>query len=104
MRTTYRRPILLASTTLLVFCFAFHSRAGDYSLDPTSPEVPFTFGVGDVVNHDGVGVNLFAVQLGLKNAFAVNASVIVRPASRRKRVLIPQMNEEANVERRVRDT
>ncbi len=33
----------------------------------------------------------------VKNALAVNASTLLRPASSRKIVLIPQMNDEANV-------
>ena len=40
----------------------------------------------------------------VKKAFAVNASVMVRPASRRKSVLIPQMNDDANVDKSVIDT
>jgi len=41
------------------------SRAGDYSVDPTSPEAPFTFGTADVVDHDGTGVHIGASRLGL---------------------------------------
>jgi hypothetical protein len=37
----------------------------------------------------------------LKKALAANAPVTVSPASSRKRVLIPQMNEEAQVDRSV---
>jgi len=33
----------------------------------------------------------------VKKAFAAKASVLLSPASSRKRVLIPQMNEAANV-------
>ena len=33
----------------------------------------------------------------VKNAFAANASRLERPASRRKSVLIPQMNDAASV-------
>lgn len=54
-----------AATTIVVLVAAIESLAADYSIDPTSPEVPFTFSVGDVVNHDGNGINLAASQLGL---------------------------------------
>jgi hypothetical protein len=37
----------------------------------------------------------------VKNAFVQNAWVMVRPASSRKRVLIPQMKDEAKVESNV---
>jgi hypothetical protein len=37
----------------------------------------------------------------VKNALAANASVLLSPASSRKSVLIPQMNEAASVVRRV---
>ena len=40
----------------------------------------------------------------VKNAFAANAWVMVRPASSRKRVLIPQMNDDAKVESSVSAT
>src|SRR5437660_2974520 len=40
----------------------------------------------------------------VKNAFAAKASVMERPASSRKSVLIPQMKEEAKVESKVRAT
>jgi hypothetical protein len=33
----------------------------------------------------------------VKNAFAANASVLLKPASRRKRVFIPQIREAAKV-------
>jgi hypothetical protein len=33
----------------------------------------------------------------VKKALAANASALFRPASRRKRVLMPQMNEDASV-------
>jgi len=39
----------------------------------------------------------------VKNALAANASVFVRPASSRNRVLMPQMNEAASVLRRSRN-
>jgi hypothetical protein len=38
----------------------------------------------------------------VKNALAANASALLRPASSRKRVLIPQMNEAASVVSSVR--
>ena len=34
----------------------------------------------------------------VKNALAANASALLRPASSRKRVLMPQMNEAARVD------
>ncbi len=37
-----------------------------------------------------------------KNAFAANASALLNPASRRNRVLTPQMNDAASVVRSVR--
>ena len=37
----------------------------------------------------------------VKNALAAKASALERPASSRKRVLIPQMNEAARVESKV---
>jgi len=37
-----------------------------------------------------------------KNAFAANASVLLRPASSRNSVLMPQMNDAASVVRSVR--
>ena len=37
----------------------------------------------------------------VKKAFAAKASVMNKPASSRNRVLIPQMNEDAKVDRRV---
>jgi hypothetical protein len=38
----------------------------------------------------------------VKKALAAKASALLRPASRRKRVLIPQMKEAARVDSRVR--
>jgi hypothetical protein len=40
----------------------------------------------------------------VKKAFARNARVMLSPASSRKRVLIPRMNEAASVDRSVRVT
>jgi hypothetical protein len=37
----------------------------------------------------------------VKNALAAKASVLLRPASSRKRVLMPQMNDAASVVNRV---
>ena len=49
-----------------------------------------------------VGISKMTIP-AVKNALAANASALVRPASSRKMVLMPQMNDEASVVSSVSD-
>ena len=76
-----------------------HTQSIQYSaVDPASVTVPIRYDARrpTVSATTPVGISKISIP-AVKKAFAANASMLDRPASSRKSVLMPQMNDAASV-------